>query len=403
MSAKEDIKEIFLYALNSVLPKNVFKEYKELFSKRDFYLFGSGKAAYESAKAVEEIAIDRIKEGFVVCSYEGKLKKTEVFKSSHPFPSQKSVKAAEILTGKLKELKEDDFFIYLLSGGTSALIEKPIPPVTLEEFAQVTKLLLLKGASIDEINSVRKRLSLIKGGKLGSFTKAKGIVLVISDVIGDDLSTIGSAPFYHDRQSFEDPLLVLQKYDLLQKVPKSVKEVIKQKTEFKENKNIRHIIVANNQKALKAAQTKAEDLGYVSKIVTDSLKGDVKEVSKFLLQEARENKISLLFGGETTVEVKGKGKGGRNQELALRVLKGMTKEDNFTFLSAGSDGIDGNSDVAGAVVDLLLKEKAEKLKLDIEGFLKNNDSNGFFKKCGGIFKTSPTGTNVMDICIILKE
>ncbi len=421
MDLKKDAKEIFLKAIESVKPANVLKNLVsfeengikikgERFECDKFYLFGSGKAAIESAKAFEEMSKDKIKEGFIVSNYEERLQKTEVFESSHPVPSQKSLKAAEILMKKLENLKENDFFVYLLSGGSSALIEKPIPPINMEDLQECTKALLLNGASIEEINCVRKHISLIKGGRLASLTKAKGVVLVISDVVGNDLSTIGSAPFYPDKTTYKEAYEILKKYNLLEKIPNSVKSVIEKgvskklpETPKTKNPNIKHFLIAENKTALLAAKEEALKRGFDTKIVTDSLQGEVEETSKFLLQKAREEKKSLLFGGETTVFVRGEGKGGRNQELALRILKKLDKNDKFVFLSGGTDGIDGNSPAAGAVVDYRLKLRAEKLGLDIDDFLKRNDSYTFFKKAGGIIETSPTGTNVMDICMILKE
>ncbi len=422
MNLKKEAKEIFLKAIESVKPKNIIKNaisfegnnlkiFDKTFTLKDgkFYLFGSGKASIESAKAFEEIAKERIKEGFVISNYKEELQKVEVFKSSHPIPSKESVEAADMMIKHLKKLQDDDFFIYLLSGGSSALMEKPIHPITLEEFQETTKLLLLNGATIHEINCIRKHLSLVKGGRLASLTKVKGIVLVISDVIGDDLETIASAPFYFDKSTYKNAYEILKRYSLLSKIPNSVKSVIEKginkkikETPKKEKKEIKHFLIANNKTALLAAKKEAIKRGFKIEIVTDSLQGDVKDVSLFLLQKARESPNSILFGGETTVLVKGKGKGGRNQELALRVLKEMKKEDDFAFLSGGTDGIDGNSPAAGAVVDFSTKEKALKLGLNIDDFLKNNDSYSFFKKLGEVIETSPTGTNVMDICIIFK-
>ncbi len=407
MDLKQEAKEIFLAAIEGVKPKNVI--FKEHLYKEPFYLFGSGKASIEGAKRIEEISLKNIKEGFVVSNYKEPLLKTEVFESSHPIPSQKSVKAAEILIKKLSSLKEEDKFIYLLSGGSSALLEKPISPITLDEFKELTKLLLLKGADIKEINTVRKHLSLVKGGRLAKLTKAKGKVLVISDVLGDSLETIGSAPFYLDRSFFLDAKNILVKYEIWPLLPSSIKDVIKKglkgeilETLKEENKNIEHIIVANNFTALKEAAKEAKKRGFSVEILKKPLEMDVKEAAKFVIKKARESKKEcVIFGGECTVEVKGEGKGGRNQELALRVLRLMKREDRFVFLSGGTDGIDGNSDAAGAVVDFFVKENIKEEIID--KFLENNDSNTFFKKFKGEIKTSFTGTNVADIGIILKE
>ncbi len=404
MNLKDKAKSIFLYAVDSVKPKNVMQ--KEHLFKKPFYLFGSGKASIESAKRAEEIAFDNILDGFVVCNYKEDLKKCEVFKSDHPIPTKNSIKAAEILIKKLSSLEKSDRFIYLLSGGSSALVEKPAFPIALGEFQYLTKLLLLRGASIWEINAVRKHLSLVKGGRLAKLTDAKGKVLVISDVLGDSLEAIGSAPFYFDKSTFLDVRDILIKYEIWDEI-ESVKEVVlkgikgeEKETLKNEKENIEHIIVANNNKALTAALKKCKELGFDANILKKPLTIDVKEAAKFVIKLARENK-STIFGLECTVEVKGDGRGGRNQELALRVLKLMKKDDRFVFLSGGSDGIDGNSDAAGAVVDYSLKERAGEGIID--KYLENNDSNSFFKRFGGVIETSFTGTNVADIGIILKE
>ncbi len=430
MNTKAFLTELFLTGIEAVKPENLIPEHLSISDntlkvsqdfyplKKEVYLFGSGKASIQMAKAVENSLGDYIKEGIVVCNYTEKLKKTEVIKGSHPVPDENSIKGAEILLQKLSSLKEDDFFIYLLSGGSSALIEKPIPPITLKDLKRTTQLLLENSVPIEEINIVRKHLSMIKGGRLGRATKAKGIVLVISDVVGDDLFTIGSAPLYYDLSTYQQARDILIKYNLWDDIPTSVKKVIEEgisgkipETPKKENPNIKHYIIGNNLTALKKIKQEAEK-NFPAVIMTSQMKGEAKEVAKVLISIAKEIKKSgnpftppalLLFGGETTVTVRGNGKGGRNQELCLSALEEIKNIEGITVLSGGTDGIDGNSDAAGAVIDRDTFMRAQELNLDINQYLSNNDSYSFFSKTDSLIKTGYTGTNVMDITIIMVE
>jgi hydroxypyruvate reductase/glycerate 2-kinase len=396
---KSDIIDIFNSAIKAVMPKSLIENssYIKTLSKHKIHLFGSGKASVEMAKEMESIFGENIVDGLVISPYFANLKRVEVFESSHPLPSQRSITAAKKLIEKFEKLDEDDLFIYLLSGGTSALIELPQDGLSIDDFIKTTNLLLQNSVPIEDINIIRKQLSKIKGGKLASFTKAKGVVLVISDVIGDDLETIGSAPLFHDRSTPYDAKEVLQKYKLFDKVPKAVVDILKHKSFTDKTDYIEHIIIGSNKIALQHAKNRAVELGYSCEIVTDSLSGDVKiAADKIVSDILKSDKDVLLFGGETTVNVKGKGKGGRNQELCLEVLKRIKDKPNITFLSAGSDGIDGNTKVAGGVV------KSSYYHEDIDSFLKSNDSYNFLKREDALLVTGATGTNVMDIMIAMK-
>ncbi len=400
---KKNAREIFKKALLAVDPLNLDYDLESV-PQKEITLLGSGKASLKMAEAVIAKLGDRIKDGFIVSNYEKKLPEIEVFKSSHPTPSKKSVEAADKMIEKLSSLKEDDFFIYLLSGGSSALLQKPYNSITLEEMIFVNDALLSCGASIVEINKVRKQLSFIQGGRLATMTKASGLVFVVSDVIGDDLYTIGSAPFYADNGTFEDAKEVLLKYGLWQMLPESVQNVIKlceNETPKEQNLKISHKIVASNTHALKAAQDEAKSLGYEAKIVCSDLNDDVEVLSKYiadLIKKQNSDKpICLIFGGESRVVLKGDGKGGRNQELSLLVLKEIKNDENIVFLSAGTDGIDGNTKAAGAVV------AACDYRDDIDVFLSNNDSYHFHKRADTLIVTGESGTNVMDIMIAIKE
>ncbi|RMA97758.1 glycerate kinase type-2 family protein [Hydrogenothermus marinus] len=429
MPLKEEALQIFDFALKSVLPENLIKDKikiennnlyieKDIYPLKDkFYILGSGKASVSMAKAFEKYFLDYIEDGLVISNYTEKLKKVKVLEGSHPLPTEKTIDATKSLIEKIKSLKENDFFIYLLSGGSSALLELPIEPITLEDLKITTNLLLKKSVPIDDINTVRKHISKVKGGRLAKLTKAKGVVLVISDVIGDNLETIGSAPLYMDKTTYKDAYNVLKKYNIWEEIPESVKTVIEKglKGEIEETpknppENIKHYIIGNNSYMLNKAKEKATEIGYKTYIMTSSLHGEAKEVAKVIMSIAKEieksenpfkKPVCLLFGGETTVNVLGNGKGGRCQEMALSALKEFKNLEKVVFLAAGTDGIDGNSDADGAVIDKNDYLKANELGLNIDEYLKNNDSYNFFKKLNSLIFTGKTGTNVMDIQILI--
>lgn len=432
MTSREIIREIFAQALNAVRPASLIKDALRLekdvlridnhtFDLRSYggvHIFGSGKASLPMAEAVNSLLGNSIKSGCIVSSYGGgACGRIEVFESSHPVPTEKSVKAAEMIMAKLSHLPPNDFFLYLLSGGSSSLVEKPVPPVTLAEFQDVTKLLLGCGAPIEDMNVVRKHLSLAKGGRLRRLTKAAGAVLVISDVVGDDLETIGSAPLFCDRSSYRDTFDILQKYDMWVRIPSNVKTVIEQgiagkieETPKEPNPRIAHFIIGSNLKGLLRGRDRGKELGIDTHIITSRLRGESREVAKIIVSMGEEiattgnpfsTPVCLLFGGETTVTLRGSGRGGRNQEMCLAALREIRNRRGITFLSAGTDGIDGNSDAAGAVIDCGTYERSQALSLNPDEYLNNNDSHTFLKKTGDLTVTGPTGMNVMDMTILL--
>ena len=304
MTNREKMLAVFRDALSSALPGNLVrdtlryeagvltiegKSYR-LGDYREVHLFGSGKASVETARAVKAILGDRLTDGLVVSNYGAALDGITVFESSHPVLTEKSVRAAEILMRNMSALSADDFFIYVLSGGSSALIEKPIPPITLAEMQGLVKGLLANGVPIEEMNVVRKHLSLVKGGRLGRLSKARGIVLVVSDVIGDDLEAIGSAPMFFDRSSFADTHAILKKYGLREAAPESVRMVIQkglngemEETPKGPNPLIDHFLIGSNLKILRKAKEKAEALGIPTRIMSSRLRGEAGEVAKAIL------------------------------------------------------------------------------------------------------------------------
>jgi glycerate 2-kinase len=385
------------------------------------HVFGSGKASIGMAKSLLSLLEDRVAGGVIVSTQlsNDDLSPLVVVQGSHPVPDEKSIRGASLLIDALSDLKRDDFFIYLLSGGSSALIEKPIQTIALAEMQEATRLLLHNSVPIQQINAVRKHLSMVKGGRLGQCTRASGVVLVISDVIGDDLSVIGSGPLYCDSSTFQQCRGILEQSSIWAKVSPGVRAVITSgikgdipETPKQQNKSISHYLLGTNRKALEQAYRTASDSGLNTYIMTATLAGEAREVAKVLAaiasnvsthHEPFQPPACLLFGGETTVSVRGKGRGGRNQELALAALAEIGGRDNILLLSGGTDGIDGNSSAAGAFGDSDLAREADRQELSIPSFLADNNSNAFFHAVGGLLETGPTGTNVMDITLLIID
>jgi glycerate-2-kinase len=374
-------------------------------TNKNIYLIGFGKGSAKIAdilrKKIKFKEIYVIDVNFPKSLREVRTSPREIyFKGTHPLPSRKNFlftkKIIERFQGKLKK---DDLVIVLVCGGGSAMLVYPNIP--LKKYIQVNQELLKSGANIYEMNTIRKHLDLVKGGGLLKILyPAKVISFIFSDVPGNDLSFIASGPTVKDKTNIATALRIIKKYKL-----KSVRkeDLIETPKEEKYFKNIRNILALSNLTALKAMKEKAESLGLKAKILTDNLKGDVKDVAKFLFQEIKKSKEKILIaGGETTVKVKGKGKGGRNQELVLWFLKTLTYTDsNFLIISLNSDGWD-NTEFAGAIGDKITLEKAEKLKLDIDKFLENNDSFHFFKKTKDGIITGRLPVNVADLIILCK-
>jgi hydroxypyruvate reductase len=367
------------------------------------YLVALGKAAGSMAKTVNSII--NIKQGFIVIP-KGvtpviKNPKFQIFKASHPLPDKNSVHAAKQILKFLSQRNKTDLVIFLVSGGTSSLLALP-NGITLNEKIKVTKKLLFSGATIQELNCVRKHLSQVKGGKLVEGMRCDAVSLVMSDVLGDDLSSIASGTTYYDSSTFERALKIIKKYRLERKIPQSALRHLSlgvngKIPETPKKSKIPHHIFLTNRDCIIEMQKKSKQLGLSTKTVIIS--GDVtKAATKLASLIPRKKNSCITFGGETTVKVKGNGKGGRNQELVLRLLEKTQKlRQEITIASIGTDGIDGNTNYAGAIVKNSLKKQNE-----IVSYLSRNDSNSFFKKYGGLIKTGPTHTNLMDIGVILS-
>ena len=368
----------------------------------NIYTVAFGKAGDSMTRALNEII--PIKSGIIVIPKGSKSKikskKFQIFNSGHPKPDQTSVKAAKEVTKFLQNRREGELVVFLVSGGGSSLLAIP-DDIILDDKIYVTDLLLKSGATIQEFNCIRKHLSKIKGGRLVENIKCEGIGLVMSDVEGDDLSSIASGTTYMDNTTFLDALNIINKYKLKNKIPLEIlqrfEDGFKGKIhETPKKAKIENHIIANNKDCLKAMESKAKELGY--KVKTIQVFGNIKDATKTIIGNiSDEQKSCLIFGGETTVEVIGKGTGGRNQELVLRILKNAQNLKKMIISSMGTDGIDGSTFFAGAIT--------ENVKIDesiIKEFLKNSDSGRFFQKQKSNFRTDFTHTNLMDIGLILK-
>jgi len=411
---KKDCLEILEAGLQAANPENIISKYVtpneikiggksiKIGKYSNIYSVAFGKAGDSMTRALN--AIIPIKSGIVVIPKGSKSrikgKKFQIFNSRHPKPDQTSVKAAKEVMKFVQNKRSNELIIFLVSGGGSSLLAMP-NEITLDDKIYVTNLLLKSGVTIQEFNCIRKHLSKIKGGRLVENMKCQGISLVMSDVEGDDLSSIASGTTYMDDTTFSDALGIIEKYKLKRKMPLEVLQVLekgleKEETETPKKAKIENYIIANNNNCLIDMQKIAKKMGY--KVTTMQIFGDIKVAVTKILENISENqKTCLIFGGETTVRVLGKGMGGRNQEIVLRLLKNTQKLKKVVIASMGTDGIDGNSVFAGAIT--------ENIRIDssvMKEFLKNSDSGRFFQKQKGNIVTDFTHTNLMDIGVILS-
>jgi glycerate-2-kinase len=398
---------------------------------RRIIVIGAGKGAASMAHAVEEILNDRINEGIVIVKY-GHTRPLRIIvqkEAAHPLPDEAGLDATAEIVELLKKAGEETLVICLLSGGASSLLVAPAEGITLDDKREMTNLLLSAGADIRELNSVRKHLSAVKGGRLAEIAyPATVVTMILSDVIGDELDVIASGPTVPDGTDFRDALHVIHKYSLEEKIPSGVFSLLHlgvagvapdtPKSGAVFFQKVRNIIVGSIRQSVDAARVRAAELGFEPQILTSELQGEAQNAARFLASKALEVRSAmrpgdsprcLLAGGETTVTVKGTGKGGRNQELALAFALEIAGREGFSLLSAGTDGTDGPTDAAGAMVDGTTAPKACELGMNPKQYLANNDSYTFFQKfdelSGGNthIMTGPTGTNVMDLQIMIVE
>lgn len=391
------------------------------------YVVSFGKAAPSMARALADGVSNVLTRGIIITKYghTGQKPVTDtlaVYEAGHPIPDENGVRATGEVLNLLKQTDEDTLVVFLISGGGSALLCRPYDGISLAEKQVVTEALLKAGADIQELNTVRKHISAVKGGRLAEMAcPAKMISLILSDVIGDPLDVIASGPTSPDTSTYADAMKVIQKYGLAERLPGSVINILTKgaqgqipetpKTEAPVFRRLNNIIIASNAIAIEAAKKAAERSGYKTTVLSTELSGEASHVAKQLAKAALDRKktlpkgekVCLIAGGETTVTVKGDGKGGRNTELALAFGIEIKGESGITFLSAGTDGTDGPTDAAGALVTGQTFPEAVKQGLYPQDYLTRNDAYTFFHTMNGLVITGPTGTNVMDIQLILLE
>jgi len=330
-----------------------------------------------------------------------------VLLGGHPIPNLDSLRAGNHALDFVSALGEDDTLVCLISGGGSALVTAPYEGITIEDLQTLTSLLLASGAAIEEINTLRRQLDRVKGGGLARATKANVISLILSDVIGNPLEAIASGPTYPNPTTSEDALAVLKKYEIEEKVPKSILNHLDNDT-MSEAKILKgaHIIVGDNKIAARAAMEQAQREGFESEILTNELQGEAREAGGMLAQKLRDEMLirkrpfCLIAGGETTVTIKGDGKGGRNQELTLAAVSELKGLDDVMLISLATDGEDGPTDAAGAVATGESAQRAESLGLNVADHLSGNDAYHFFDGLGDLIRTGPSGTNVNDLVFL---
>ena len=386
------------------------------------YVIGAGKASALMGAEVERILGERISGGHIVVKYGHScpLKNIVVTEAGHPVPDSNGFAATRTILEIALKANSNDLVICLLSGGGSALLADFPEGSSPEEIMIVTNLLVNCGSSINEINTVRKHLSDVKGGRLAKAVYPGSLVtLILSDVIGDPLDVIASGPTVPDPTTFKQALEIIQKYKIAGSVPRGILHILNDgsagkrpetpKTDDPLFAKTRNILIGNNKIALEAARNKSIELNLRAEIINDRIDGDLSVVSEYITTTALKFRndanvtkpVCLLFGGEPTVKVTGKGLGGRNQHLALTCAELLKSHEGITILSAGTDGNDGPTEAAGAVVDCNTYSDAVALNISPEDYLRDFDSFNFFEKAGGHIITGPTMTNVMDIMVVL--
>jgi glycerate-2-kinase len=429
---KQRALDIFLAGVDSVKPDNLMKRHVsvdndllringfsfDLRLVKHIYVVGFGKASAAMSQALEAILGPRIAGGCIITKYGHSVaqKYVDIIEAGHPVPDENGISGTERILSIVNNAGEDDLVICLISGGGSALLADVPEGCTLTDLKSLNDILLKTGADITEMNCIRKHLSGVKGGLLSKAAyPAQLVSLIISDVIGDPLDVIASGPTNPDPTTFADALLILKKYGIEKLIPSAVYRILMDGAEGKRGETLKpedevsqltkNLVTGTNLLALKAAKEKAEAFGYTTRIVTNELQGDVSDVAAYIIESAKatDKNTCLLFAGEPTIKVTGAGLGGRSQHLAL-LIAGLLKDvPGATILVAGTDGTDGPTDAAGAVVDSHTWKRALERSLDMEQYIRNNDAYNFFAQEGGLIITGPTQTNVMDLMIALIQ
>lgn len=383
---------------------------------------GAGKASGRMALALERVLGRRLDGGLVVVKHGQAVptKRIRLLEAAHPFPDRAGQNASTSLLALVQTLAANDLLLVLLSGGASSLLPAPAPGVTLSDKRRVTEKLLKSGASIQEINAVRKHLSLIKGGRLAAATKARVVSLILSDVIGNDLSSIGSGPTAPDSSSYRDACSILRRYHLWKTIPDGVRQHLQKGRQGRIAETPKHgdaifrrvqnHIIGDNVATVAAVAQAARDAGLATTVLSTTLIGEARDAARnfvavagkiVALKTTRRQPSCVIAGGELTVTVRGEGCGGRAQEFALAAALEIEGLEHVWVAGFGTDGIDGPTDVAGAVADGQTVARARQMGLEPSRALTQNDSYNFFKKLGGHIITGPTGTNVNDLYLLI--
>ncbi len=390
---------------------------------RRIFVVGAGKASAAMARASERILGRRVTAGLINTKdgHLAALKRIALNECSHPVPDQRGVDGARRIMEMVRGASAGDLVLCLISGGGSALLPAPAEGLTLEQKQETTRLLLACGATIHEVNAVRKHLSAIKGGQLARLAAPASVVaLLLSDVIGDPLDVIGSGPTAPDESTYGSAWAVVEKYGLAERIPAAVRARLESGMGGKHAETpkagdacfqrVKNVIVGSNRLAVEAAARKARELGYRPLVLSTTIDGETREIAAMHCAIAREvlasgrpakPPVCLISGGETTVTIRGTGLGGRNQEFALAAALQLRGLAGVLAFSAGTDGTDGPTDAAGAMADGGTTERAAALGLNAAAVLADNDSYRFFSPLGDLVKTGPTGTNVMDVRLML--
>ncbi len=395
----------------------------DLHQSRRIFVVGAGKAAAPMAAAVEQVLGRRITDGLVIVKYghAGPLRRIRLVEAGHPLPDAAGERGAAQMLDLLRSASEDDLVVCLISGGGSALLPAPVPGLSLQDKIAVTDLLLRSGATIQEVNIVRKHLSQVKGGRLAqAAAPARLLVLVLSDVVGDPLDAIASGPVSPDPTTFADALAVVRRYQMEDRLPATALAYLRRGASGHEAetpkpgdplfRRVQVVVVGNNLQALAAASHRAKGLGFRVLVLTPFLEGEAREVARVFASVARSVRAvrtplgppaCVLAGGETTVTVQGPGRGGRCQEFALAAAAAIAGRPDTVVAGFGTDGTDGPTDAAGALVDGETTARAISLGLDLARALADNDSHAVFRDLGDLLVTGPTKTNVNDIYLAL--
>ena len=407
MSIRTDADCIISSVIRDAMPDEAVEKALRGFArpKGRLVLVSIGKAGWQMAKAAVDILGDAIDDGIVITKYghaKESLGKIDIYEAGHPVPDSNSFLATEKAMSKVESLGSDDMVLFLISGGGSALFEKPL--VKEEVLENITKQLLSCGADIVEMNTIRKRLSAVKGGRFAQLcAPAKVFSIVLSDIIGDPLDMIASGPAYPDSSTCSDAIEIVSRYGL--SIDEDVKTLLMTETP-KALDNVETMVTGSVRELCISASKACMELGYKPFILTSSLQCIAREAGSFLSSIAefhQDSKESLAFiaGGETVVHLTGKGKGGRNQEIALSAAEGIAGLKDVVVFSLGSDGTDGPTDAAGGIVDGNTKKVLADRGISIVDVLADNDAYNALAECDGLLMTGPTGTNVNDVSVIL--